>query len=85
MENEQDRDGIRKAKVLYSSCMNDSKAHSKEMDSFTSKRRQEDTKHVDNRLFLGLSIVSDLTFCKFHQVKFNTFSYLMECNLMPVS
>lgn len=26
MENEQDRDAIRKAKVLYSSCMNESKA-----------------------------------------------------------
>lgn len=26
LENEQDRDAIRKAKVLYSSCMNESKA-----------------------------------------------------------
>lgn len=26
-ENEPDRDAIRKAKVLYSSCMNESKAH----------------------------------------------------------
>ena len=28
MENKQDRDAIRKAKTLYSSCMNESKSHS---------------------------------------------------------
>lgn len=50
METEQDRDAIRKAKVLYSSCMNESKAlfvQSQPRDPITSLRRRGNIRHAD--------------------------------------
>lgn len=50
METEQDRDAIRKAKVLYSSCMNESKAlfvQSQPQDPITSLRRRGNIRHAD--------------------------------------
>lgn len=58
MENDQDRDAIRKAKVLYSSCMNESKdlfTQFKHEELFTSGERQESKERVDRNCGLQIT------------------------------